>query len=120
MPEAMTELESKLADLRKHYVDGIGVKYAEIERGWQAMGRTVDEEQRETLIRKAHSFAGSGTMYGFVEISEAARNFERILVEIRESGSVPSSDQMDEGHTRLGKLGDAIRESILQMESGQA
>lgn len=120
MPATATKLENKLADLRRLYIDGIEIKLAEIGQGWLAMSEAVDETQRETNIRKVHSFAGSGAMYGFLAISEAARHLESKLVEIQESGGLPSMEQRADGQARLESLGQAIREGILEVESTKA
>ena len=115
MAESMVELENKLSDLRKQFVDGIPARLANIEEQWQALNQGVDGEQRETLIRMVHSFAGSGAIYGFTRISEAARSLEKKLVKISEAGGLPTCEQSADGQSSLEALGEAIRSSMLEL-----
>ena len=110
---SIVELEDKLAELRELYVESIEGRLHEIIAGWEGMAQRIDDEQRETTIRKVHSLAGSGSIYGFDSISETAKSLERKLVEIRNTGDFPSGEQKAEGRSRLDSLYQAIRDCIL-------
>lgn len=111
MPESTMELESMLDDLRKLYVAGLDDKMAAIDQGWQASLGGCGEEQRASMIRRVHSFAGSGAMYGFSAISAAARSLEHTLGSIETNGGGPSPDQIEAGEAGLRNLRKAISDS---------
>ncbi len=111
MSDSTAEFESKLDELRTLYVAGFDDKMADIVQGWQATLRGCGEEQRESMIRKVHSFAGSGAMYGFSVISAAARSLERTLVSIAADNGGPTPNQIKEGEAGMENLRKAISDS---------
>ena len=115
--EENEKLENKLFALQVQYVEGIAGRLQEIEDGWAEMARRIDDGRREYTIRKVHGLAGSGGIYGFSAITEAAKIFERKLVEIRESGSLPSCEQVEEGQTRLDNLCQAVQDCIREVQA---
>lgn len=126
MANSLVEFEVKLDELRKLYVAGLNDRMADIDQGWRATLRGGDEEQRESMILKVHSFAGSGAMYGFSAISEAARSLEHTLESIEADSGGPTPSQIKEGEAGLVNLRKAIsdiREALHRAavsESGEA
>lgn len=112
---SIAEFEDKMAELREQCVEGIEGRLHDITAGWEEMARRIDDEQRETTIRKVHSLAGSGSLYGFDSITEAAKSLERKLVEIRNTGDLPSGEQTEEGRDRLDSLDKAIWNCIQEV-----
>lgn len=73
-----SEFQAALNALRQEYERNLSTKIGEIESNWRAL--TLGEwnaDTFKTMVRNAHSLAGSGATYGFVHVSTASRAFEQ-------------------------------------------
>jgi HPt (histidine-containing phosphotransfer) domain-containing protein len=84
-------------ELREYFAGRLPDRLAEIEEACRA-AQDADwtGQPLRTFHRLAHSLAGSGTTFGFPEVSETARNLERLLEGIMESGASPGEIEMRE------------------------
>jgi chemotaxis protein histidine kinase CheA len=84
-------------ELREYFAGRLPDRLAEIEdacRAAQDAGWTG--QPLRTFHRLTHSLAGSGTTFGFPGVSETARNLERLLEGIMESGASLRESEMRE------------------------
>jgi diguanylate cyclase (GGDEF)-like protein len=100
MAEAKAEFRKKLADLRAKYVAQLKDRLDEVEaafaplKGELPLEKTV--EALERLHHLTHKLVGSGTLYGFPELSETARQIEYLCDAILGIGQEISAQQRRE------------------------
>lgn len=71
------DVELQLAELRKGYARQLPEKARRVEAACEAFfAQPWEEERCATACRAAHTLAGSGGTYGFVELGKAARALE--------------------------------------------
>ena len=58
-----------------------------------------DDNALHELHRRFHGFAGSGTSYGFPEVSRLGRDAERSCLKLVQAGSLPSAAQIEAWRT---------------------
>ena len=73
---------------REEYRYSIPPRLAAVDALWSAIERTgASEAKLLELERHAHSLAGSGAMFNFRELGNAAKALELAVQELRETGS---------------------------------
>ena len=76
----VTKALDQLMDLQQDYASRLPEKIIELEQIWERIQRQRDAKKNLALLRrKAHSLAGSGTTFGFKQISEYARQMELLV-----------------------------------------
>lgn len=82
-------LEEKLAALRKSYASRLGDKIATLEEGLAAVrADPTNAEVVEHAWHLAHRMKGTGTSYGFPELTTACGVIEAALTPAREGGVI--------------------------------
>lgn len=82
--------KAKLLKLQERYVQELPGKVKEIFATWEKLLADCDNPQLwELMIRQPHSLAGSGTTFGYPDITRIARELEE-LVKTSQQGSQPS------------------------------
>ena len=72
--------KDKFLKLRKHYAQELPNKVGEVAATWEKL--LTDRENPalwEEIIRQAHNLAGSGTSFGYPEITRIARQLEQLV-----------------------------------------
>ena len=106
-PGAHEEFQRFLERQRADYVLALPPRLAEVESLWEAVAQgTPAADELARLIRAAHSLAGSGAVFGLVELSASARSLELLLQRLAESTQGPR-----------GNAAAAIGESIARLQS---
>jgi HPt (histidine-containing phosphotransfer) domain-containing protein len=76
-PLAREEFRRFLDRQRVDYARTLSPKLAEVDRLWSASaGRGTAPDHLALLTRAAHGLAGSGAMFGFTDLSAAAKELE--------------------------------------------
>jgi DNA-binding response OmpR family regulator len=74
------DIESELQELRDDYASRLPKKVLELEQAWEGVQRGADTARELARFhRLVHSMAGSGTSFGFKEITENAGQLESLL-----------------------------------------
>ncbi|MAF94558.1 MAG: hypothetical protein CMM60_02215 [Rhodospirillaceae bacterium] len=106
------DINERLEKLKRAYVNNLGAMIEEVESSAGAVRIDPLSGQRfealDALIQIAHKLAGSGGIFGFAEISDAAERAETACEAMLET---PSMDlwQSIEGH--LDKLRSAVNDA---------
>lgn len=104
MANALT-IKAKLQALSDDFAAGLPAKLAKIDAIWQQVCATNQLQDINDLIFFCHKLAGSGTSFGFKNVSEYARAVERALIEIRDKSDVTNTPALDdETRERIGGL----------------
>jgi diguanylate cyclase (GGDEF)-like protein len=113
--EKAANFQEKFQALRENYVAGLNEKLAQIEDLWKDLAREQWEQERvETLHRYAHSLIGSGSTFGFHEISSAARALDNELKALLEKQALPDKTACENIATKLATLKTAAAEPKLE------
>lgn len=91
MPGKKQDIQQKLQLLRQQYAAKLPARITALELQWQAPNLDPQSAQYESLIREFHSLAGSGTSFGFPQITTLSRDIEKILL-----GAKSTNDQLSE------------------------
>jgi len=76
----VTKAMDQLMDLQQDYASRLPDKIIELEQIWERIQRRSNTKSDLALLRrKVHSLAGSGTTFGFKQISEYARQVELLV-----------------------------------------
>lgn len=79
--------EEKMRSLHREYQKLLPIRLREIERLWaEASGQDGDTEGLTRLCRMVHTLAGSGSTFGFTNLSKKARQVEGLVNEVLEGG----------------------------------
>ncbi len=81
-------LEDKLAALRRSYASRLGDKIAALEEALAAIRVEPTADAVEHAWHLAHRMKGTGTSYGFPELTAACGEVEAALTPAREGGAV--------------------------------
>ena len=98
-----TPAESGLGGLEEsslyaYFAERLPERLREVEEGWRQVQETAwSEEAVKTLHRLAHSLAGAGATFGFLGVTEAARDLEKPLKAIVQSAAPHPDDSVVEG-----------------------
>ena len=93
MPDKKQDIQQKLQLLRQQYAEKLPARISALEQQWQTLNPSPQAAQYESLIREFHSLAGSGTSFGFPQITTLSREIENILLGAK-STNVPLSEQI--------------------------
>ncbi len=81
------KVQEQLRQLRARYAAEVPARIAALVEHWgQVSGVTWAPEAADALLRIVHGLAGSGATFGYVKLSEAARNLELALRPACEAG----------------------------------
>lgn len=79
-PTRVTKTLQQLKELQEEYASRLPGRIIELEQIWGRIQRRGDSSKDLALLRrKVHSLSGSGTTFGFKQISEHARQIELLL-----------------------------------------
>lgn len=107
------DISKQLQALQQSYASELPGKIDEIERHWQSLLSTGwNEDTVAEIHRKSHSLAGSGTSFGFPDVSHSARQLEIELKKILEFGALPDDDQQKIIEQRIAQLRTSIGNNI--------
>lgn len=104
MPAKKQEIQQKLQLLRQQYADKLPAKLAALQKQWQAPNLDPQSAQFESLVREFHSLAGSGTSFGFPQITTLSRDIENILLGIKSTNEKISQQLRNEIDAKLSSL----------------
>ncbi len=81
MPDTANDsIEDKLARLKLNYASSLPARLDKLSALWQQADHSEDRgEFHESLIREFHTLAGSGSSFGFPEVTRLAREIEHAL-----------------------------------------
>jgi HPt (histidine-containing phosphotransfer) domain-containing protein len=89
-PLAREEFMRFLDKQRADYARTLSLKLAEVDRLWSGIAaRGAAPEDLALLTRAAHGLAGSGAMFGFADLSAAARALELRLQRLADGPGKP-------------------------------
>lgn len=103
----------RMVGLRQYYLQHLDGRIAALELFLQQCHQTPTPEQLESARLHAHSLAGSGSIYGFTEISRYGRALEAQIIEGGERYIYKLSDL-------TGKLVAACKEARKQQMAGKS
>jgi len=104
MPANKQDIQQKLQRLRQQYAQKLPARISALEQQWQTLNPSPQAAQYESLIREFHSLAGSGTSFGFPQVTALSREIENILLGAK-SINVPLSEQIKADiNTKLASL----------------
>ena len=105
MSSPQVQLQQKLDALRVEYTRKLPEKIAEIENIWSELNSsTWDLDKLQVLHRQSHSLAGSGSTFGYQDISTTARELDNELKSLLESTTAPSKNQSEQINRKLSDL----------------
>ena len=105
MPGKNPDTQKKLQILRQHYAEKLPDRITALEQQWLALN--LDDPQStpyENLIREFHSLAGSGSSYGFPQVTALSRDIEKILLDAKSTTDQNSEHVKSEINTKLSSL----------------
>jgi len=86
------------SSLYAYFAERLPERLREVEEGWRQVRETAwSEESVKTLHRLAHSLAGAGATFGFLTVTEAARELEKPLKAIVQNAAPHPDDSVVEG-----------------------
>jgi len=96
MPAKKQDIQQKLQRLRQQYAQKLPARISALEQQWQTLNPSPQAAQYESLIREFHSLAGSGTSFGFPQVTALSREIENILLGAK-SSNLQLSEQLKTG-----------------------
>lgn len=106
------QLEDKLRVLREEYVRNLSSKITQIETLWKDLVHiSWQQDNIATLHRHTHSLVGSGSTFGFTELSGAARSLDNELKTLLELTHPPDKEiqaVVDEKLIHLLSISDSV------------
>ncbi len=94
-------IQARLQALRDSYAAQLPTRIAEIRTLCEKLRSMPTPGDLKTVHRLVHSLTGSGATFGYVELSDAARDMENYLKELQEQGIVPDVPCCDRIDTYL-------------------
>ena len=105
MPADKQDIQQRLQQLRAQYAAKLPDRIASLEQQWLALNLAdTASKQYETLVREFHSLAGSGSSYGFPQVSTLAREIETALQEVKTSSAQEIAQLKAKINTKLTSL----------------
>ncbi len=111
MPSKQQDVQEKIQLLRQQYADKLPDRITALKQDWLALN--LDELQTgqyETLVREFHSLAGSGSSYGFPQITTLSREIENVLLKIKSADAQDLERLKTEINAKLASLAQAATE----------
>jgi diguanylate cyclase (GGDEF)-like protein len=105
-------IHKKMQALRLQYTKSLPDKIAAIEAGWQRLQTHWDESNFQTYHREVHSLCGSAGTYGYLELSQCARQMEIYLKGLLNCKILSQVDQ--------GKISDFVEALRIALENSPA
>ncbi len=106
------DINERLEELKRAYVNGLGAKIGEVEAAARAAGDDPVSgqglEALDALKQLVHKLAGSGGTFGFAEISDAAERAETACGAMLET---PSMDRWRSIEGHLEELRNAVEDA---------
>jgi DNA-binding response OmpR family regulator len=104
-PTRVGKTLQQLVEMQQDYASRLPGKIIELEQIWERIqGRGDTTEDLALLRRKVHSLSGSGTTFGFKEISEYARQMELLVDMIITEGKNTISRRKDKINELLDNM----------------
>ena len=82
-----------LGEQRRHYVDSLPGKMADMDALWASIGVRAAPGDVEGMVRIAHGMAGSAAVFGFESLSAQARALVLELRALGVSGEKPAGER---------------------------
>jgi len=101
----MDELEA----LRQEYAKELPGRLAEIQRFWSEFLTAEATETLQKLQNQVHKLAGSGAVYGFVELSDVARELDTLLLHMVRNGALLNGELRQKGAQLLERMKQAVQ-----------
>ena len=111
MPGKKQDTQLKLKQLRQQYAEKLPGRIRELEQQWLTLDPDPQSAQYENLVREFHSLAGSGSSYGFPQITVLSREIENILLEAKTTIDYDPEQLKTEINSRLSSLKQAATEA---------
>ena len=112
MPGKNRDIQQKLHRLRQQYAEKLPDRISALEQQWQALNlEDPQSAQYDNLIREFHSLAGSGTSFGYPEITTLSREIEHILLDVKSTNDQISEQVKTMINARLSSLKQAATQS---------
>jgi len=108
MPSKNQDTQQKLQRLRQQYAEKLPGRINSIEQQWLALNLDTQSIQYENLIREFHSLAGSGTSFGFPQITALSREIEKILRDAKTTIDQDPEQVKTEINAKLASLKQAV------------
>lgn len=87
------KIENKLNQLIAQYSKKLPEQIHHIEMLWQAQKKCWDKDEFAVLHREVHSICGSAGTYGYVKLSQSARQLEIYLKNLLDKEGIDKEDQ---------------------------
>ena len=100
----MEELEA----LRQEYAKELPGRLSEIDQTWHSYQKSGDSKQLEKFQHLVHKLAGSGAVYGFIQLSDASHDLDSLLLHFIRSGNSVNG----EGQERIKALLNQMHQSL--------
>ncbi len=114
------DIENRLRVLREQYARHLPAKIETLATKWQTLCAQPDEpDLAQNLVREFHTLAGSGSSFGFPEISRLARLAEEELRQA-EGAAWAYAPQRQAIDGLLAALGDAARAAVAEQADRKA
>jgi diguanylate cyclase (GGDEF)-like protein len=98
-------LQEKLLEIRTQYIKQLPERISSIEKEWRECVRNnFPLSGLQNAHRMAHSLKGSGSTFGFDQITDKAAVLETIFSELEESGHKPENSMLNEVDGLLSRL----------------
>jgi len=99
------DLQAKLKLLGDAYAAQLPEKLKQIEQAWEQLPQDGwDDGGFQNLHRMVHSLTGSGKIFGFALLGDAARNLEAYLKQLAQAKAVPDEEQRKRIQVLLSEL----------------
>jgi chemotaxis protein histidine kinase CheA len=87
MKYSQSELEARLAEIRRSYLVSLQGKHAVLRKHWAELSQQWDDETYRELFMILHNLAGSAETFGLAEVSANARVLVELLRPLADAGS---------------------------------
>lgn len=99
------DLQAMIKVLSDSYAAQLPEKLKQLEQVWEQLPQdSWDKKGFETMHRMVHSLTGSGKTFGFVLLSDVARNLEEYVKQLSQAKTVPGEAQRKRIQVLLSEL----------------